>query len=221
MEYQEEDYLMLSGIQHFSFCRRQWALIHIEQQWEENVRTLEGKFMHENAHNPNFREKRKDVLSVRAMKVFSRTLGVSGECDVVEFHRVEEGIKMQVYEVMYYVVPVEYKRGAPKSYDADELQLTAQAMCLEEMLLTSIEKGFLFYGETRHRAEVFFSDEMRGKVKDIFEEMHSYYKRAYTPKVRMKASCKQCSLYNLCMPQLCKEMSADKYVEEMIREELS
>lgn len=217
MEYQEEDYLMLSGIQHFAFCRRQWALIHIEQQWQENVRTFEGKIMHDNAHNPDFREKRKDVLTVRAMKVFSRTMGISGECDVVEFHRSEEGITLQGCEGLFYAIPVEYKRGAPKQHDADELQLTAQAMCLEEMLVTQIEKGFLYYGETRHRTEVIFTPELREKVRKSFEEMHSYYNRSYTPKVKMNPSCKQCSLYNLCMPQLCKEISAAKYIEDMIK----
>lgn len=217
MEYQEEDYLMLSGIQHFAFCRRQWALIHIEQQWQENVRTFEGKIMHDNAHDPDFREKRKDVLTVRAMKVFSRTMGISGECDVVEFHRSEEGITLQGCEGLFYVIPIEYKRGAPKQHDADELQLTAQAMCLEEMLVTQIEKGFLYYGETRHRMEVIFTPELREKVRKSFEEMHSYYKRSYTPKVKMNPSCKQCSLYDLCIPQLCKEISAAKYIEDMIK----
>lgn len=217
MEYQEEDYLMLSGIQHFAFCRRQWALIHIEQQWQENVRTFEGKIMHDNAHNPDFREKRKDVLTVRAMKVFSRTMGISGECDVVEFHRSEEGITLQGCEGLFYAIPIEYKRGAPKQHDADELQLTAQAMCLEEMLVTQIQKGFLYYGETRHRTEVIFTPELREKVRKSFEEMHSYYKRSYTPKVKIDPSCKQCSLYDLCMPQLCKEISAVKYIEDMIK----
>lgn len=217
MEYQEEDYLMLSGIQHFAFCRRQWALIHIEQQWQENVRTFEGKIMHDNAHDPDFREKRKDVLTVRAIKVFSRTMGISGECDVVEFHRSEEGITLQGCEGLFYAIPVEYKRGAPKQHDADELQLTAQAMCLEEMLVTQIKKGFLYYGETRHRTEVIFTPELREKVRKSFEEMHSYYKRSYTPKVKMNPSCKQCSLYDLCMPQLCKEISAAKYIDDMIK----
>ena len=219
MEYQEEDYLLLSGIQHFAFCRRQWALIHIEQQWEENVRTFEGKVMHDNAHNPDFREKRKEILTVRAMKVFSRSMGISGECDVVEFHRSESGITLHGHEGMYIVVPIEYKRGAPKSHDADELQLAAQAMCLEEMLVTRIEKGFLYYGETRHRVEVIFTPEIRERVKKCFEEMHSYYERRYTPKVKTSTSCKQCSLSNLCMPQLCRNDQADKYVEDMLKED--
>lgn len=220
MEYQEDDYLLLSGIQHFAFCRRQWALIHIEQQWEENVRTVEGKIMHGNAHNSAFCEKRKDVLTVRAMRVFSRTMGISGECDVVEFHQTEKGITLQGYEGEFAVIPIEYKRGSPKQHDADELQLTAQAMCLEEMLAAKIEKGFLFYGETRHRTEVVFTPELREKVRNSFEEMHLYYQRAYTPKVKMKSSCKQCSLYHLCMPQLCKEISAVQYVEDMITEDM-
>lgn len=220
MEYQEEDYLLLSGIQHFAFCRRQWALIHIEQQWEENVRTFEGRVMHDNAHDQDFREKRREVLTVRAMKVFSRSMGISGECDVVEFHRSESGITLHGHEGMYTVVPIEYKRGAPKSHDADELQLAAQAMCLEEMLVTRVEKGFLYYGETRHRTEVIFTPEMREKVRKYFEEMHSYYERRHTPKVKTSTSCKQCSLSNLCMPQLCRNIQADKYVEDMLKEEL-
>lgn len=219
MEHQEEDYLLLSGIQHFAFCRRQWALIHIEQQWEENVRTFEGRVMHDKAHNPDFREKRKNILTVRAMKVFSRSMGISGECDVVEFHRSETGIALYGHDGLYIVVPIEYKRGTPKQHDADELQLTAQAMCLEEMLATQIEKGFLYYGETRRRVEVIFAQEIREKVRMYFAEMHSYYDRRYTPKVKMNTSCKQCSLYNLCIPQLCKSIPADKYVEDMIRED--
>ena len=221
MEYQEEDYLLLSGIQHFAFCRRQWALIHIEQQWEENVRTFEGKVLHERAHNPDFREKRKDILTVRAMKVFSRSMGISGECDVVEFHRSESGVSLHGQEGMYTVIPVEYKRGSPKTNEADGLQLTAQAMCLEEMLVTKIEKGFLYYGETRHRTEVTFSQEMREKVRQCFKEMHSYYERRYTPKVKKNTSCKQCSLCNICMPDLCAIPSADTYIEEMLKEDLA
>ena len=154
MEYQEDDYLLLSGIQHFAFCRRQWALIHIEQQWEENIRTFEGRVLHENAHNSELREKRGDVLTIRAMKVVSRSMGISGECDVVEFHRSENGVPLQGQKGLFCVIPVEYKRGVPKKHDADELQLTAQAMCLEEMLFTRIERGFLYYGETRRRVEI-------------------------------------------------------------------
>ena len=111
--YDEDDYLQLSGIQHFAFCRRQWALAYIEMQWQENVRTVEGKILHENAHNPGLKEKRGDLLIVRAMPVHSCEMGVSGECDVAEFHRVKEGISLYGKEGFYRVVPIEYKRGKP------------------------------------------------------------------------------------------------------------
>lgn len=219
MEYSEEDYILLSGIQHFAFCRRQWALIHVEQQWEENVRTFEGKVMHENAHNHEFHEKRGDVLTVRAMRVASRTLGVSGECDVVEFHKSTEGISINGQQGLFIVIPVEYKRGAPKRHDADELQLAAQALCLEEMLVTKIEKGFLYYGETRHRVEVIFDATIRKKVRDMFLEMHNYYERRYTPRVKTGAFCNQCSMKSVCMPKLCDIQSAKKYIENALRED--
>ena len=170
MEYQEEDYLLLSGIQHFVFCRRQWALIHIEQQWEENVRTFEGRVMHENAHNADFHEKRNGVIMVRAMKVFSREMGISGECDVVEFQPAPEGITLAGQNGKYIDVPVEYKRGKQKTHNADELQLIAQAMCLEEMLMTRIPKGYLYYGETRRRTEMLFTEELRQSVRSCFED---------------------------------------------------
>lgn len=219
MEYCEDDYLLLSGIQHFSFCRRQWALIHIEQQWEDNVRTYEGKIMHEKAHNPLIQEKRGEVLITRAMKVFSRKLGVSGECDVVEFHADTQGISLKGHKGVYRVVPIEYKRGKPKEHDADRLQLAAQAMCLEEMLCTEIRKGYLFYGDTKHREEVSFTEEARTRVNTIFEEMHHYYDNHYTPKVKFSSRCKRCSLYNVCMPELGKSNVVQDYVDKALQEE--
>lgn len=219
MEYTEDNYLLLSGIQHFAFCRRQWALIHIEQQWAENVRTFEGKVMHEKAHDLEFREKRGGILTVRAMKVSSRSLGISGECDVVEFHRSAEGIPIHGREGLYQVIPVEYKRGAPKQHDADKLQLAAQAMCLEEMLFADIRQGFLYYGETRHRVEVPIDEDIRENVRNMLSEMHGYYERGYTPKVKTGKFCRQCSLQNVCMPVLCDNRSAAKYIDNMLKED--
>ena len=142
--YKEEDYLMLSGIQHFSFCRRQWALIHIEQQWDENLRTVEGNIFHKKAHDGYSSEKRRDVIISRGMPVFSPALGISGVCDIVEFYRDDKkGISLHGREGRYLVYPVEYKKGQPKEDEADVLQLAAQAMCLEEMLECEIEKGYL------------------------------------------------------------------------------
>ena len=172
MAYKEDEYLMLSGIQHFKFCRRQWALIHIEQQWSENVHTVIGELMHKKVHDPSVKEKRKETLLVRALPVSSKELGVSGECNLVEFHKCEDGITLSGHRGLYSVFPVEYKKGKPKITDEDKLQLTAQAMCLEEMFSATVSAGALFYGETRRREVVEFTDDLRNEVRDMFEEMH-------------------------------------------------
>ena len=222
MGYKEEDYLMLSGIQHFSFCRRQWALIHIEQQWDENLRTVEGNLFHKKAHDGYSSEKRKDIIISRGMPVFSRTLGTSGVCDIVEFRRDDEkGIPLQGREGKYLVYPVEYKKGEPKEDETDILQMTAQAMCLEEMLGCEIDKGYLFYGEIRRRIEVRISEELRKQVREAFREMHQYYERKHTPMVKRTKACNACSLKDLCLPQLMKNKSAKAYISRRVKEEES
>ena len=204
--YDEEDFLQLSGIQHFAFCRRQWALAYIELQWQENVRTVEGRLLHEKAHDPDRKEKRGDLIIVRAMPVHSRELGISGECDVVEFHKSEDGITIFGREGKYTVIPVEYKRGKPKESEMDALQVAAQALCLEEMLCCDIPYGFIYYGEIRHREKVEFTDVLRQKVKDMFAEMHRYYDQRYTPKAKRTKSCNTCSLKDICLPMLDKSL---------------
>lgn len=164
--------LQLSGLQHFAFCRRQWGLIHIEQQWAENFRTTDGELMHKNAHNVGSAELRGDVLTVRGIYLRSRKLGVSGQCDVVEFHRSPDGVPLVGREGKWLPYPVEYKRGSPKAGNADALQLCAQAMCLEEMLCCDIPEGALFYGETRRRQLVAFSSELRDEVVSLLSQMH-------------------------------------------------
>lgn len=210
--YQEDEYLPISGIQHFSFCRRQWALIHIEQRWEENLRTIEGKILHEKAHGEKLSEKRNGVLITRGMSVSSRELGITGVCDVVEFHKHDNGITIYGQEDKYLPVPVEYKRGKPKADKADELQLCAQSICLEEMLGCRINIGFMFYGETKHRHQVEFSDVLRKSVTDIVLQMHALYQRRHTPKVRTGSFCKACSLRNICLPKLCNEQNVADYI---------
>ena len=219
MAYKEDEYLMLSGIQHFKFCRRQWALIHIEQQWSENVHTVIGELMHKKVHDPSVKEKRKETLLVRALPVSSKELGVSGECDLVEFHKCEDGITLSGHRGLYSVFPVEYKKGKPKITDEDKLQLTAQAMCLEEMLCCTISYGYIFYGETRHRMKVEFTDEVREKVRKIFTEMHKYYEQRYTPKVKTSKKCNACSLKDICIPVLNKKKSVSGYIDRIIAEE--
>lgn len=216
--YREEDYLMLSGIQHFSFCRRQWALIHIEQQWAENYRTADGRIMHSNAHDGNFREKRGDVIITRAMRVLSAELGISGECDVVELHKSSDGINLSGLEGRYNVIPVEYKRGQPKEQDYDELQLCAQALCLEEMLCCDIPKAYLYYGETHRRHTVALDNDLREKTISLIREMHQLYDRQHTPKVKRTKSCNACSLKEICLPVLNKKQSAAEYVRGILKD---
>ena len=218
-EYREEDYLMLSGIQHYNFCKRQWAFIHVEQQWEENIRTIEGKILHEKAHNNAIMEKRGDVITSRGMPIFSKTMGIAGECDVVEFHKSSEGISIYGYDDKYIVIPVEYKKGAPKENDVDILQLAAQAMCLEEMLCCQIKHGYLYYGETRHRVKIAFTDELRNEVKTSFDEMHRLFDRRHTPMVKRSKACNACSIKNLCLPILLKNKNVDQYLDKLINEE--
>lgn len=214
MEYKEDEYLMISGIQHFKFCRRQWALIHIEQQWAENEHTVIGELMHKKAHDPYLTEKRNDVLVVRALPVSSRILGISGECDVVEFHKQEDGVQLYGHRGLYGVYPIEYKKGKPKESEEDILQLTAQTMCLEEMFSTEISEGAIFYGETRRRQTVNFTDELRQQVKEMTEEMHQYFKRSYTPKVKYGKQCGSCSLKDICMPKLGKSVTVREYIDQ-------
>jgi CRISPR-associated exonuclease Cas4 len=218
MGFKEEHFLMLSGIQHFQFCKRQWALIHIEQQWEENVLTIQGQHLHKKADQPFLREKRKGKLIVRGMPVQSRKMRVNGICDVVEFIEDDEGIGLHGSEGLYQPYPVEYKRGKPKSGDPDILQLTAQAMCLEEMLVCEITHGFLYYNETKHRVKVPINDKHRNKVRSVLGEMQEYYRRRHTPKVKTGTFCSNCSLQHICMPTLMNKRSVTSYIERKLSE---
>lgn len=215
---EEDSYLMLSGIQHFQFCKRQWALIHVEQQWDENVRTIEGQYLHQKADQPFIREKRGNKLIVRAMPVKSKELKITGICDVVEFIKDNCGVEINGAEGKYSAYPIEYKRGKPKTHDSDILQLTAQAMCLEEMLVCEINIGYLFYNEIKHRVEVSLTTEYKNKVRIIVAEMQDYYKRRHTPKVTTGSFCKNCSLQNICLPTLLNKRTVKSYIEGKINE---
>jgi len=216
-EYTPDDLLPLSGIQHFLFCRRQWALIHIEQQWKENALTAEGRIMHQRADDPFFTETRNGVITARSVPIASYRLGLSGICDVVEFTASPEGVKLPGRDGLYLAAPVEYKRGHEKRDPCDEAQLCAQAVCLEEMLSVTIPRGYLYYGETRHRVEVELTAELRGLVREMSEEMHAYFSRGYTPRVKTSKACRSCSLADVCLPNLQeKVMPASKYIKQQI-----
>jgi CRISPR-associated exonuclease Cas4 len=218
-EYQADELLPLSGIQHFLFCRRQWALIHVERQWQENALTAEGRILHKRADDPFFSERRKGTITARSVPVASYRLGLSGVCDVVEFTESPNGVRLPGREGLYLAAPVEYKRGRPKREPSDEAQLCAQAICLEEMLSVTIPVGYLYYGETRHRVAVELSAELRQLVSDMAQEMHAYFKRGYTPRVKPFKGCRSCSLTEVCLPALQENMiAASKYIKQNIED---
>lgn len=216
-EYQPDELLPLSGIQHFVFCRRQWSLIYVERQWQENVLTIEGKHMHERADDPKFSEMRQGVIVSRSVPVASYHYGLIGICDVVEFRPDDRGVNIAGRQGRYLPVPVEYKRGKEKHGLCDEAQVCAQALCLEEMFPVSIPSGFLFYGEPRRRYEVEFTQSLRVSVVEAIEEMHSYFEKGYTPRVKISKSCRSCSLADVCLPDLqAKTMRASEYIQKQV-----
>ncbi len=218
-EYTTDELLPLSGIQHFLFCRRQWALIHVESQWRENVLTAEGRIMHKRADDPFFIETRKGVITARSVPIASYRLGLVGICDVVEFTESPEGVKLPSRDGLYLPAPVEYKRGKEKHDHSDEAQLCAQAICLEEMLSVKIPRGFLYYGQTRHRVEIEFTAELRNLVEEMADEMHNYFQRGYTPRVKPFKGCRSCSLAEVCLPVLQgKVIAASKYIKQQIED---
>lgn len=218
MEYSEDEYLQLAGIQHFSFCRRQWALIHIEQEWSENVRTVEGSLLHERAHDDQLIEKRGSILITRGLEVSSKELGIYGICDVVEFHQNQQGGVLYHYEGNWMPMAVEYKRGKPKTSDADRLQLCAQTMCLEELFHCDIEKGALYYHEVSHREVVEIDDGLRNQVCQITKEMHELYVKQRTPKVKTGKHCFACSMKDICIPELNKKLDVASYIHRHLED---
>ena len=214
-----DDYLPLSGIQHFAFCRRQWALIHIEQLWQENLLTAEGRIQHETAHDESRVESRGDLVISRGMRVMSHSLRLQGACDVVEFRRGAQGVPLKGREGLWQPFPVEYKHGSRGiGTQADQLQLCCQAICLEEMLLCDVPQGAIFYQQTRRREVIQIDAALREQARAMADEMNAYFVRGYTPKVRRKSGCKSCSLYDLCLPQLLQRVPVNAYVRQALEE---
>ncbi|HET6514530.1 MAG TPA: CRISPR-associated protein Cas4 [Thermodesulfovibrionales bacterium] len=210
MSYSEDNLVMLSALQHFMYCPRQCALIHIEQAWSENLFTAEGRIMHDKVDTAN-RETRGNVRIEYGVPMRSLKLGLIGKADVVEFHKHDDG--------KWIPFPVEYKRGKPKMDDCDRVQLCAQAICLEEMLNVAIPQGALFYGRTRRREEVVFDNALRMETEDAAKKTHELIESGITPKPEYSKKCKKCSLLDLCMPKACeKKTSAGNYLAGVIKE---
>jgi CRISPR-associated protein Cas4 len=219
VRYTDEELLALSGIQHICFCRRQWALIHVERQWEENLRTAEGHLIHQRVDDPFFTESRGDVIISRAFPLVSHALGLYGVADVIEYIRSENGISLPGHEGFWTMRPVEYKRGKPKIDERDEVQLCAQAICLEEMFDVHIGRGDFYYNEVRRRVPLLLSATLRDRVYSLSEEMHDLFKQGVTPSADSSKKCNLCSLQNVCMPRLAKKnLSVRTYLRKHVKE---
>jgi len=209
--YQLDDLVMLSALQHYAFCPRQCALIHIEQTWQENRLTAEGRLMHEHVHE-EARIVRGDIRIDYAVSLRSLRVGLIGKADVVEFHRQPDG--------SWLPFPVEYKRGKPKADDSDKVQLCAQAICLEEMLSVAIPAGALFYGKTRRRLDVSFDDPLRRETEETAHLVHELLAAGITPSPVYSKRCESCSLLAECMPKaLQKGRSVEKYMARIRTEQ--
>ena len=189
-EFAESDFLPISALQHLAFCERQWGLIHLEQLWEENRLTAEGKLLHEKVdEGPD--ETRDGVRTVRSLALRSFRLGLIGKSDVVEFPKEPDAAPL----------PVEYKRGRPKIEHWDEIQLCAQALCLEEMMGVPVILGAIYYGQPRRRVDVAIGESLRAETETLVARMHELMRCGKTPPAVYEKKCRSCSLFELCQPK--------------------
>lgn len=222
MMYAEDDMLMLSGIQHFVYCPRQWALIHIEQVWADNRYTAEGQILHKQVDDPFYRQKNGKYVSLRSVSISSKALGLYGFTDVVELHPSEKAdncICHPSYHGYWKPFPVEYKRGHTKPDERDEVQLAAQVICLEEMYDIRINYAYLFYWEVRRREEIAINENLRQMTKQYADEMHHIFRMGGVPKAEKSRKCHNCSLFDICLPETKVKSSVKYYLKKNLYEE--
>lgn len=220
--YTEDEMLMLSGIQHFVFCPRQWALIHIEQVWEDNRLTMEGQLLHQQADDPSYRQKNGENISLRSVSIASKELGLYGFTDVVELRPSDcatNCIQHPTYPGYWKPFPIEYKRGHSKPDERDEVQLAAQVICLEEMHDIRIDYAYLFYWESRRREEIAMDESLRKLTKQYADEMHEVFKLSIVPKAEKSRKCNNCSLLDICLPDTKNKSLVSYYLKKNLYEE--
>ncbi|MBV5328656.1 MAG: CRISPR-associated protein Cas4 [Chlorobium sp.] len=205
--YSEDDLVMISALQHFLFCPRQCALIHIEQQWLENRLTAEGRILHERVHTSG-KESRRRLRVEYDVPIRSLRLGVVGRADIVEFHLQEDGTWLPL--------PVEYKRGRPKKDDTDRVQLCAQALCLEEMLNCSVQEGALYYGQAKRRSTVVFDQALRAAVIAAAQGVQDMLATNRTPPPHYAPRCESCSFLAMCLPKVATHKKVGLYLRKMV-----
>lgn len=215
----ENDYIMLSALQHYAYCPRQCALIHIEQQWAENRFTVEGDILHERVDSGEA-ESRGEYYSVRTIRLQSKTLQITGVADLVEFRKDEKGVPIPGKKGLWQPCPVEYKRGTKKADDWDRIQLCAQAICLEEMLQCTVPRGALWYQKDKHREWVDLDEALRGKTQELAHAAYAFIMAGKTPKEEYLAKrCLRCSLLDICQPKLPGSRRERLYYEQIFKAE--
>ncbi len=222
MKYDDDNMLMLSGIQHFMFCPRQWGLIHLSQEWEDNSLTTEGQLLHKRVDDPFYRQKSGDIITLRSVHIASHTLGLYGMTDAIELSPSDSStnaIRHPRYPGFWNLLPVEYKRGKQKPDKCDEVQLAAQVMCLEEMYQIQLDYGALFYHEVRRRDLIHIDDKLRKLTQECADQMHLVFSSGQIPNPVYLPHCKRCSLYDVCLPQVENKIQASTYLKKYLYEE--
>ncbi|RJP19135.1 MAG: CRISPR-associated protein Cas4 [Candidatus Abyssobacteria bacterium SURF_5] len=230
----EDDLLPISAIEHLVFCERQCALIHLEQVWSENLFTAEGRILHNKTHSDEATESRGDIRIARGLRLHSLRLGLAGMADVVEFHRVKEtqssgeqmspavtlppAVALPGVNGLWRPFPIEYKRGKLRHEEGFEVQLCAEALCLEEMMHVHVPAGAVFYGKTVRRLDIVFDAGLRSRTEDAAARLHILFRERKTPKARYEKKCDKCSLFSLCMP---KTTGLRKDVQHYLRDAMS
>ncbi len=201
--YAEDDFIMISALQHYVYCSRQCGLIHVEDAWHENLYTVRGNILHEKVDTDTY-ETRGTIKTVRGLRIHSLEYGIVGRCDVVEFRESKTGAE---------ILPVEFKSGEPKEDISDKVQLCAQAFCLEEMLSTKVNSGAFFYGRIRRRDVVEIDNELRSQTKSIIGSVREIVSKKIVPVADYSAKCRNCSLENICQPKAMNKKKLNSYIK--------
>ena len=215
--FSDEDLLSISGLRQLAFCERRWVLVHMEMEWNENALTIEGKHMHEFIHEQGTNIS-SGMRMTRGLHLRSLILGLYGVADLVEFHDQDEGTQLPGLTGCWVPYPVEYKRGRKRYDSADEVQLCAQALCLEEMLGVTVPKGAVYYGQPRRRMEIDISQDLREEVERLCSRARELYISGHSPHPRFGKHCSNCSLENICMPGIINGDKSSKYVAKLLKE---
>lgn len=203
--YTEDDFIMISALQHYVYCPRQCGLIHVDDVWNENLFTTRGNILHEKVDTDTY-ETRGTTKTVRGLRIHSYRLGITGRCDVVEFRQTKNGEE---------IMPVEFKSGEPKDDISDKVQLCAQVCCLEEMLNTKITHGAFFYGKIRRRDVVEIDNELRLQTEKIIASVRDIVSTKKVPPAEYTSKCRNCSLYDICQPKAMNKKKLNNYIKEL------